>query len=617
MSEELYPYYERELLFIRQMAQGFARQYPAAAGRLLLEPNRSADPHVERLIEAFALLSGRIHHKLDDEFPELTEALLSVLYPHYLAPVPSMAVVQFDLDARRTQLPQGFRIERGSRLATQPVGGLRCKFRTAYPVTLWPIALAKAWFQLPPFPEELDLPAKTAMILRLQFECQAAQGFDELDLDQLRLHLFGDQHLCSTLYEFLFNHTSQVTFRGLDAGPAASPVTLSPAECLFPVGFERDEGLLPYPPQSLLGYRLLTEYFAFPQKFLFVDLAGWGKARAGLERKAEVVLAMNRPDKTLLQGVDASTFRLACTPIVNLFEQVAEPITLNHQRHEYRVVPHVAHPLGMEVYSIDSVTSTDPAAHVTTTYQPFYSFRHGQGADERRAFWYAARRPSTTDGDWGSDMFLSLVNLDFDPCLPAESMLLVKTTCTNRDVPTIFRGVGQPVSFELEGAAPLAGIQCLHGPTMPLRPPLARGTYWRLISHLSLNHLSLSDGPAGCQALQEILRLYDFTPSAGRAEMPIVAQRLIDGISDLKASRVVGRVEGGVASGFCRGLEITLEFDEPKYVGAGVYLFASVLERFLGQYVSINSFSQLVAKIKQREGVLKRWPPRAGDRQLL
>src|SRR5439155_13195513 len=133
MSEALYPYYERELLFIRQLAQEFAKQYPAAAGRLLLEPTRSTDPHVERLIESFALLAGRLHHKLDDEFPELTGALLGVLYPHYLAPIPSLAVVQFELDPARGQLPQGFVIDKGSRLYTQPVHNLPCRFRTGYP----------------------------------------------------------------------------------------------------------------------------------------------------------------------------------------------------------------------------------------------------------------------------------------------------------------------------------------------------------------------------------------------------------------------------------------------------------------------------------------------------
>ena len=179
MTQSLFPYYERELIFIRQFAQEFAERYPAAAGRLLLEPNRSGDPHVERLIESFALLAGRIHHKLDDEFPELTESLLSVLYPHYLAPVPSMAVVQFDLDATRGPLPDGFPIPSGSRLQTARVGNTPCRFRTGYPVTLWPIELTSAALQSPPFPREYEPPRRTAAALPLAIRMSI--GLDVLE----------------------------------------------------------------------------------------------------------------------------------------------------------------------------------------------------------------------------------------------------------------------------------------------------------------------------------------------------------------------------------------------------------------------------------------------------
>src|SRR6266567_1923120 len=199
MSEALFPYYERELLFIRQLAQEFARQYPAAAGRLMLEANRSADPHVERLVEAFALLAARVHHKLDDEFPELTEALLGVLYPHYLAPVPSMGVVQLVPDAGQSALRQGFLVDRHSRLRTQPVNDLPCRFRTAYPVTLWPLAVTEARLQGPPFPAGLHPPPRAAALLRLRLECLGGAKFADLALDRLRLFLHGEGPLVANL----------------------------------------------------------------------------------------------------------------------------------------------------------------------------------------------------------------------------------------------------------------------------------------------------------------------------------------------------------------------------------------------------------------------------------
>jgi type VI secretion system protein ImpG len=618
MSEALFPYYERELLFVRQLAQEFARQYPAAAGRLLLEPNRSADPHVERLIESFALLAGRIHHKLDDEFPELTEGLFSVLYPHYLAPVPSMGIIQFEVDPARAQLPAGFLIEKGSRLYTPPVNNLACRFRTGYPVTLWPVRLASARLQSPPFPPGLHVPPRTAAVLRLQFECQGGMAFPDLELERLRFYLHGDNQVMPHLYELIFNHAAQVVFRPAEPDRTPGPVTLPPDQCLFQVGFEREDSLLVYPQRSFLGYRLLTEFFAYPAKFLFVDLAGWRQARrAGFRDRLEVVVFLNRTVKSVEQAVDASTFRLGCTPAVNLFEQTAEPIPVTQARYEYRVLPDVAHPLGMEVYSVEAVTSTDPTTNRTTEYQPFYSFRHGR-TDEEQTFWYAARRRSTAPDDRGTDVYLNLVDLAFNPRLPADSTLVVRTVCTNRDLPSLLHQAGEDLPFALEAAAPLSRINCLRSPTPPLRPPLRRGAHWRLVSHLSLNHLSLTDPVEGLEALQEILRLYDFSdPEAGQQQLAAVTRQLIDGIVAMRTRRVIGRTRGETASGFCRGVEVTLEFDEQKYVGTGVFLFASVLERFLGLYASINSFSQLVGKVRQSEGVFKKWPPRAGELPLV
>src|SRR5262245_22417420 len=311
MSETLFPYYERELDFFRKLAQDFAKLYPAAASRLPLEPNQSTDPHDERLIEAFALLSGRIHHKIDDEFPELTHSLLGILYPHYLAPIPSLAIVQFELDPGRAQLPNGFLIERHSKLHTQPVGDLACKFRTGYPVTLWPVELAAARYMVPPFPPGTHkAPLKTQAVLRLQIECQGDQKFSDLSLDRLRFFLSGDNQVIANLYELLFNNVIQVVMRPQERdGPP--PVVLTPEQCLFQVGFERDEGLLPYPNQSFLGYRLLTEFFAFPSKFWFVDLGGFRQAaRAGYGQRLEVFFFLNRTLAGLEQAIDAQTFRL-------------------------------------------------------------------------------------------------------------------------------------------------------------------------------------------------------------------------------------------------------------------------------------------------------------------
>ncbi|HXD89236.1 MAG TPA: type VI secretion system baseplate subunit TssF [Urbifossiella sp.] len=615
MSRDLYPYYERELLAIRQLAQEFARLYPAAAGRLLLDPTQSTDPHVERMIEAFALIAGRIHHKLDDDFPELTDALFHVLYPHYLSPIPSAAVVQFVADAARTPLNDGFLIPRGSRLATPPVQDVPCKYQTTYPVTLWPIGVASAKLQGPPFPSGLSPPHGTAAVLRIQLEGQSGATFDKLSLDSLRFHLVGENQLVAELYELLLNNATRVVLAG--DRPGAEPVVLAPS-AITPVGFYENEALLPYPAQSFPGYRLMTEFFAYPAKFWFLDVTGFRRAReAKFGARCELQIYLSRTTANLEKGVEAGTFRLGCTPAINLFEATAEPISLTQARYEYRVVPETGHPLGMEIYTVDSVTGVDPSAGANVEYRPFYSIDHATGRGERGTFWYSTRRSSGKEDDRGTEVFLSLVDQSWQPHLPATSTLVVRTTCTNRNLASALQRAGDRLALQLEAAAPVSAIRCVRTPTMPLRPARRRNAHWRLLSHLSLNHLSLSDPVEGRAALQEILRLYDFSDPESGQQLAEVNRQLIEGLIGLNSQRVVRRLNESAASGFCRGLEVTVTLDEEKYVGTGGYLFASVLERFLGAYASINSFTQLVARAKQGEGTIRRWPPRSGSRTLI
>ncbi|QEL19460.1 type VI secretion system baseplate subunit TssF [Limnoglobus roseus] len=611
----LFPYYERELAFLRQMAAEFARSHPAAAGRLLLEPNRSADPHVERLLESFALLTARVHHKLDDEFPELADGLLSVLYPHYLAPMPSCAIVQFDVDAGRGPLPNGFVIPRHSRIVTQPVKDTVCRYQTCYPTTLWPIKVTQARLVSPPFPPGLTPPPRTASALILRFETLTGEPFSQFALDRLRVHLNGPPFVTGGLYELLFGQALQVLVRTADPKATATSVRLDPAKVIRPVGFEADEGLIPYPPPSFLGYRLLTEFFAFPAKFAFADLVGLTASRAVANSRAiEVVVFLDRAVPSLEAAVEAGTFRLGCTPVVNLFEQTAEPIPLTRTKHQYRVVPDVARPLGCEVFSIDSVTATDVGTGTRTEYRPFYSVRHSP--DGPQAYWYSSRTTAEGD-DRGTDVDLVLVDLDFRPLKPDDTTLVVRTTCTNRDLPARLQRFGDAMTLGLEGAAPVSGVRAIRSPTLPLRPPPRRGRFWRLVSHLNLNHLSLTDPAEGGESLREILRLYDAADPATDPQQAAAVRQLIDGVSGVACRRVPGRTPGA-GGGFVRGVEIAVEFDPQKFIDTGgSYLFAAVLERFFGLYASINSFTQMVAKTRHGEGVQRKWPPRAGEQVLI
>src|SRR5262245_21961549 len=604
MPDDLLTYYERELTFMRQMGAEFAAKYPKIASRLLLEADKSEDPHVERLIQAFAFLAARVHHKIDDEFPEITDALLGVLYPHYLAPIPSMSIVQFVLDPDQGKLTSEHRIEADATLYSQPVDGTPCRFRTCYPVTLWPVEVVSARFDEP----DRVSPHPGAMaVIRLQLRCLGGVTFAGLELDRLRFFLQGESQLAYALYELLLNNTCQVQLRAGEKSSERKPILLS-ASSVRAVGFNADEGLLPYTPRSFLGYRLLQEYFAFPEKFLFFDVCELDRAgQAGFGDAMEIVICLNRVPR-LEQPINAATFRLGCTPIVNLFAQLAEPIRLNQAQTEYRVIPDVRRQAATEVYSIDVVTSSSPHMPEPLPVQPFYSFQHAVDHERVEAFWHATRRPSQKKGDEGTEVYLSLVDFNFAPTLPAADTLTVHTMCTNRDLPGRLPFGGERGDFELEGAAPLSRIRCLKKPTETARPPLRRGAQWRLISHLSLNYLSICEG--GREALQEILKLYDTADSA------VIRQQIL-GITNVSSRRVVGRPASMPWNGFCRGMEVTVQFDEEKYVGSGVFLFASVLEKFLGLYGSLNSFVQLVATTQQREEPLKRWPPRAGEQILL
>ncbi len=614
MRDDLLLYYERELTYMRQIGAQFAEKYPKIASRLVLEPSKCDDPHVERMLEAFAFLAARVHLKIDDDFPEITEALLGIVYPHFIRPLPSMSIVQFHLDPEKGKLTTGLRVERNSLLYSRPVDGVPCKFRTCVDTTLWPVSVTAAGWTTP---DRLKPPlraAEAAGALRLELTCPSSDvELGKLELERLRFFLDGESALVHTIYELLCCNLVQIVVRDLSPG-ARTPAFTLPPDSLRPVGFEADEGMLPYPRRSFIGYRLLQEYFTFPEKFFFLDLSGLRPAFAsGFKRSAEVIFLISRFEgeerrQRLETGISTNTFRLGCTPVVNLFPQTAEPILLDQQKYEYPVIPDVRRPLAMEVFSVDQVASLKLQQQEITEYQPFYSFRHSVSKNGQQTFWIANRRPSVRPNDEGTEIELALVDLAFRPARPGTDTLTVRITCTNRDLPARLPFGNEGGDFELESGASIKRIVALTKPTRPVRPPLGKAIQWRLISHLSLNYLSLVS--EGREALQEILKLYNFTDSA-------YAGKIVEGIAGLTSSRRFARVVSEEGIAFARGTRVELELDEDQFVGGGVYLFASVIESFLALYASMNSFSQLVATVKQRREVLREWPPRAGRKILM
>ena len=601
MDDTLLNYYERELNYVRQMGAEFAGKYPKIAGRLQLEHDRSADPHTERLIEAFAFISGRIHKKIDDDFPAITESLFNVIYPHYNNPIPSVTIARFE-PIMQNITEVGYLIDRGTKLYSKPVNGTACQFTSSQPVQIWPVEVVDAGLKEP---KVLMKDAQQA--IHLQLKTANNIPFSALEWKSLRFFLHGQHQHVFHLYELLFNNVCHVECSvGTDIGAAGS-ISLAPSS-ISPVGFEDEEAVLPFSKRSFPGYRLLFEYFCFPERFLFFDLEGLERLK---DKKTgdtlDIWIYLNRVAKSNLI-VNGETFCLNAAPAVNLFSKPAEPIRVEQRKTEYQVVPDLRKRDSTEVYSVDRVTASTTATPAKQyEYRPFYSMRHHLSGDEsgsREAYWHIQRRHSAQKGDNGTEVFLSFADLDFKPTDPGVEIMLLHTTCTNRDLPSRLPFGAPGGDFDLEIAAPLARVSGMIKPTPCRRPSLGGGLHWRLISHLSLNYLSIVQG--GEEALREILRLYDFDNS------PTTRQQ-ISGISGLKSQYVTKRMGRSIG----RGIQVAIEFDEDKYVGTGLFLFSSILERFLGQYVSVNSFSQLVVKTIQKKEVLKEWPPRSGNRVLL
>ena len=407
MRDELLGYYERELIFLRRMGAEFARKYPKVAARLLLEEEKIEDPHVERIVEAFAFLAGRISLKLDDELPEITEAFLNVLYPHYLAPIPSMAIAQFSYGSPKDKLTAVQMLERGARLNSRPVDGSPCRFRTAYDVQLVPLVLESAALESPAPKNSQGKFAES--FIRLSFQCYGKSPLAEMKmgdsgkpLEFLRFYLNGDPQLVFPLYEIIFNHATTVEFRpkeapiGLKTFKTMTNINLKlpdpiilPPDAIKQVGFADSEAMLPFTKRSFPGYRLLSEYFAFPYKFLFFDIAGIDRAiYAKFGSHFDILIHLKDVTPPLAPITD-DTFRMGCSPIINLFSRTADPIYLSQKKYEYHVIPDVHRQTTTEVYSIDEVVTTDPRTNTSREFSPFYSMKHSYGEQMEKSFWYA------------------------------------------------------------------------------------------------------------------------------------------------------------------------------------------------------------------------------------
>lgn len=621
MNPDLIRYYNQELSHLREMGSEFAREFPKVAARLGLEGLDCADPYVERLLEGFSFLAARVQLKIDAEFPRFTQHLTELVYPHYLAPTPSMAVVRMQPDLAHPALAAGVNVPRGSALhaVLDKNGSTRCEYRTAHALTLWPVEISEARF----FTHtgalggvDMALPPGVKAGVRLRLRTTGGVKFSQLALDTLTLYLRGADSLPARLYERLL--ASAV---GVAVLPVARPATwhrLLPKTAVKPIGFDDDEALLPVSRQSFQGFRLLQEYFAFPQRFLFVAIDGLQSAlRACAENEVEVIVLLDRADPLLEQTLDASHFALHCTPAINLFARRADRIAFDPAQFEYQVIADRTRPLDFEIYRIEEVTGYGAGSNEEQRFEPFYHARD-LAAGEQASAYYQVRRERRLQSSrgrergqrtsyLGSETFIALVDAANAPYRTDLRQLGLKVLCTNRDLPLMLSTGTGASDFTLGVEAPVESVRCVSGPSRPL-PSFAHGAVaWRLLSHLSLNYGSLldSDASTGARALRDLLSLY--CPVDDPA-----AQRQIEGVRSVEAKPVTRRLPVPGPIVFGRGQQVSVTLDETAFEGSGAFVLGAVLARYFSLYVSMNSFTETVVRTTAR-GEIMRWPARAGQ----
>lgn len=633
MDSRLLDYYNRELGYLRELGAEFAQDYPKVAARLGMTGIEVADPYVERLMEGFCFLTARIQMKMDAEFPRFSQQLLDVVHPNYVAPTPAMAIAQFEPSMNEGSLSWGFRLPRGTMLRGQVAPGEQtpCEFSTGHALTLWPLAVEHA--EVMGVPGDLPLarmglagrqtPVRAA--LRIRLAVKGGNSLEDLALDQLVFHLNGRDAPMQRLLSLLMGQGATVICH--DSDPALRWMHRLGRDALRHEGFGDDQALLPCASRAFQGYRLLQEYFVFPSRFLFFSVNGLmaikrALAQAAIKdgtRRFSLTILLNHTAADLESLIDASNLALNCAPVVNLFERRADRIAVNARTHEYHVVVDRTRPLDFEVSAVRTVTGHGSDASATQAFKPLYAAVAGEG--EGPGAYYAVRREprllsetarshGTRTGYLGSEVFLSLVDQNEAPYAEGLHHVSVNALCTNRDL-SLLMTRGAATDFTLRVSAPVQSIRILRGPSRP-QPMLADGaTTWRLISHLSLNHLNFMDMDAGQGAvtLRELLSMY------GNRADPIVAKQ-IDGVRHVHAHAIQRRLPQPGPIVFGRGVAIDLGVDDGAFSGISPYLLGAVLERFFARHVSINMFTELTLSSLQ-QGRLAHWPARMGTRQAI
>lgn len=612
--KDLLPHYEVELALLRRLSRGFSERYPGIASNLQMSGETCKDPHVERLIQASALLAARISKRLDDDYPLFTESLLQMLYPHYLRSFPSCSVVQLDFREATKELPTTVSVvPRGTTMKSAAIRGVKCRFSTTSDIVIAPVGIADVLFHpIINAPKAIRLQPGVTSCLDIRVASAGRPPMSALSMQQLRFFIDAEPTMAAALRDTLLMRTagSYISFDGVANWEELTQPLLSP------VGFAEEEALIPFTARSHPAYRLLTEYFAFPEKFQFIDI-GWGEIAQRMPENCRgftlhLAIKDSRNGSHLAQTLAAASEKnllLNCAPVVNLFARHAAPVDIRHTATDYALLADSACPEAYEVYDITAAKLITDASRTDgiQDLKPFYSLRHGEQSQMTGQYWIMRRDDVTAELSPGHETRISVVDGNQAVVALKTQTLSLDLICTNRDLPVSISHGRPNGDLELDGLFAQTPVRLLRRPSSTYRFGSGDGAHWRLVSHLTLNHRSLSG--IGLDEFREMLMLYNLPRSS-------TIQRQIRGITDLQHNTIMAWIPGVPCASLMPGIEIRLTIDEEAFVGHGVHLFAQTLDHFFSLHCQINVFSQLVVMSQQTGEELMKCAPRSGPTLL-
>ncbi|MCR5224696.1 MAG: type VI secretion system baseplate subunit TssF [Alphaproteobacteria bacterium] len=575
-------YYQYELSYLRSAGSDFAKRYPKIARRLDLSHNESSDPQIERLIESFAFLTGKLQKQIDDQFPEIADALLGVLYKPLVLPTPSCVMVNFDVDYARAMKNVGCTIPKGTQLHTTSSSGVMCHFMTSHDVRLWPMEIVSAEIVQKEHIPNYYARATYYLKIGIKYPTSVEQP------RKLRFYINADALLRGKIFSAIFSCDECVVYQ--------KDKQFEFARAISPIGLEDDEALLPYPNTVHKGFRLLQEYFSFSEKFYGFDIT----LPENLDISGDGYLYIPMGYNIFMQ-VAPHNFSLSSVPAVNLFPKVTEPLHLDYKQVEYCLVPDFRRYNSTEIYTIEKMVAVEPKSNDEIFIPEFFSCHHNTEDVKNGIFWKSRRKNSYIKDAAGEDVYISFIDTDFKPQFPADKIFYAYTLCMNRGVAEQIPVLGE---LQVELSAPIKRVYCLDRPTVQL-PSIQNGrSLWKLISALSLNSISFSTD--GVEKIREVLNIFTDIANSNLAKE-------VDAILSINSSIVTKRADEQTWRGFVRGTEVEISFDDSiENLGLPLSL---VLSRFLSSYTTINTFVDVIVKAKDK--VLKKWEQRFGIQNYL